>query len=740
MEKKVFTFEDIIHLDDRAIWRILRETNIEYLRDALIGAEETILEKIYKNISPRIIERLKKMVKEAEQDYISQDTINERRGGIVYHTIVGLATKGEIVLPDNLKLPTRGYKAHAQDSSRILTKDNVVHRIEKAIQTGHLDLYNWDCKEKPISDFEETIKNAFDLFKGHEKELSAITSLVINGAILYGAELLFSLNTLEDLDINYRGTSKHGIPPRNMPQVSLSKPIGECRNLKKLSFSTPYSGLPEWIFSLTSLTDLCLGDYWFENKSIISLPESLGNLSNLKLLSLRLMEITSLPDSITNLKHLKYLEISSRRIMSLPESIGNLTTLEELHIDIPIKVLPESIRNLTNLLELTINYTNIIYLPENIGSLTNLVNLGLISNKSMEKLPDAIGNLLSLRRMSVCWSAIKELPKSMANLKSLRELAIRYTGIQEIPSFLGSLSDLTISMSGLDAEIPPELLQNKDINIYPNPKHKIKILPHHEMNFDEFIHAYYEFIRDAYYYSCMARREGLLALEEYLNNSNDFFNIGLRLVVDGTDPELVRKMLTCKLEREHDFLKNKLRQVQMEALLSIQIGEIPEELILRLNQRVDIDGNKVTPLCNDYLKGNLNALDDLEDLHHELPPEREEVAFIERAVSISEKARREGIPALEDERSSEGYAEGDIFEYGLSLIIDDLSPRYIEAVLDAMIKRERCPWKKKMGQVKKAAVLSIQSYDNPRILEEHLMCYFDDDVRSFLKEACSREE
>ncbi|MGN0435296.1 MAG: motility protein A [Wujia sp.] len=48
--------------------------------------------------------------------------------------------------------------------------------------------------------------------------------------------------------------------------------------------------------------------------------------------------------------------------------------------------------------------------------------------------------------------------------------------------------------------------------------------------------------------SNLARREGLLALEESANNiDNDFMKKGIMLIVDGTDPELVRSILEAEL-------------------------------------------------------------------------------------------------------------------------------------------------------------------------------------------------
>ncbi|MBP7584989.1 MAG: MotA/TolQ/ExbB proton channel family protein [Spirochaetes bacterium] len=60
-------------------------------------------------------------------------------------------------------------------------------------------------------------------------------------------------------------------------------------------------------------------------------------------------------------------------------------------------------------------------------------------------------------------------------------------------------------------------------------------------------------------FSEKSRREGLLALEDDLNDLNDpFMKMGIQLVVDGNDPELVRKILEIEIDQmaaRHDSYK-----------------------------------------------------------------------------------------------------------------------------------------------------------------------------------------
>jgi flagellar motor switch protein FliG len=53
IKKRMFTFEDIIMLDDRAIQKVLREVDSQELAKALKAVDSTIQEKIFRNMSKR---------------------------------------------------------------------------------------------------------------------------------------------------------------------------------------------------------------------------------------------------------------------------------------------------------------------------------------------------------------------------------------------------------------------------------------------------------------------------------------------------------------------------------------------------------------------------------------------------------------------------------------------------------------------------------------------------------------
>jgi chemotaxis protein MotA len=70
-----------------------------------------------------------------------------------------------------------------------------------------------------------------------------------------------------------------------------------------------------------------------------------------------------------------------------------------------------------------------------------------------------------------------------------------------------------------------------------------------------------------------ARREGLLALEEELEDLDDeFMKKGLRLVVDGTDAEIIRSLLETELSQIQERHASKISMVNMWGTLAPGLG------------------------------------------------------------------------------------------------------------------------------------------------------------------------
>jgi leucine-rich repeat protein SHOC2 len=132
---------------------------------------------------------------------------------------------------------------------------------------------------------------------------------------------------------------------------------------------------------------------------LVSLPESIGNLSNLRELDLRANDLIKLPESIGNLSSLIEIDLRFNKLVSLPESICNLFRLTTLNLHCnQLAKLPESIGKLCNLTALSTEENNLTRLPESISTLSNLTSLNLHFNQ-LTSLPESIVNLSNLREI-----------------------------------------------------------------------------------------------------------------------------------------------------------------------------------------------------------------------------------------------------------------------------------------------------------------------------------------------------
>ena len=100
-------------------------------------------------------------------------------------------------------------------------------------------------------------------------------------------------------------------------------------------------------------------------------------------------------------------------------------------------------------------------------------------------------------------------------------------------------------------------------------------------------------------------------------------------------------------------------------------------------------------------------------------------SIFDRALALGEKARREGLLALEEELDYKKAGERDILEYGLRFVIDGTDGRIIEKILSNIINQEKDEYTRVLKTIQKEAVLMIQEGANPRIMNCVLNSYTD---------------
>lgn len=132
--------------------------------------------------------------------------------------------------------------------------------------------------------------------------------------------------------------------------------------------------------------------------------------------------IAELPDSIGQLTQLRELYLGGNQLKTLPDSVSKLTQLEILQLDRNrFTALPEWLGQLTQLQVLDLRRNQLAELPERLGQLSQLVSLYLAANKLTE-LPESLGDLGQLQRLDLTDNRLTDLPVTMGNLKSLTKL------------------------------------------------------------------------------------------------------------------------------------------------------------------------------------------------------------------------------------------------------------------------------------------------------------------------------
>jgi flagellar motor component MotA len=123
------------------------------------------------------------------------------------------------------------------------------------------------------------------------------------------------------------------------------------------------------------------------------------------------------------------------------------------------------------------------------------------------------------------------------------------------------------------------------------------------MNQAEFTSRYAQIAGHALEYAQIARREGLLALDDYLDSAKaderDIFEYGIRFVIDGVKRELIEKILSNIISQEPDEQMKTLKIIQKEAALMIQEGMNPRMVYAVLNSYTGL------PLNQDKIPGEI---------------------------------------------------------------------------------------------------------------------------------------
>jgi flagellar motor component MotA len=99
--------------------------------------------------------------------------------------------------------------------------------------------------------------------------------------------------------------------------------------------------------------------------------------------------------------------------------------------------------------------------------------------------------------------------------------------------------------------------------------------------------------------------------------------------------------------------------------------------------------------------------------------------IIDRAMTFSKIARREGLLYLEERLDLEKVDSRDIFEYGMRFAVDGTEEGLIDKILSNIVNQEKDEELKLLKTMQKEAVLSLQRGDNSYILFAIMTSYTD---------------
>lgn len=165
----------------------------------------------------------------------------------------------------------------------------------------------------------------------------------------------------------------------------------------------------------------------YGNSSFSKLPDSIGNLENLKILKLGETYLVSLPESMGKLTNLKELPLSyseSKRYNIVKKSFnywscsppsydtnyGRINTSLDLSGK-KLKQIPIGVYMITELKEFDISNNQLTKIPPLLKELKYLEKLYIHNNPNLNHLPDIIWNMKYLKELKIDGKIIKDLPK-----------------------------------------------------------------------------------------------------------------------------------------------------------------------------------------------------------------------------------------------------------------------------------------------------------------------------------------
>ena len=166
----------------------------------------------------------------------------------------------------------------------------------------------------------------------------------------------------------------------------------------------------------------------------------------LEVLEIKEVGIASFPELSVENKTLKVLVLRLNNLSKLPENIGSLSVLQTIDIYNPITEVPASLMNLKQLENLKFEGAEFTDFPEQVFALPKLKSLIISQFDTKNKikvLPDNFDRLPLLEELSLRNAALSEVPASVGRLPKLENVYFNANNLTKLPQALAENPRLT---------------------------------------------------------------------------------------------------------------------------------------------------------------------------------------------------------------------------------------------------------------------------------------------------------
>ena len=166
----------------------------------------------------------------------------------------------------------------------------------------------------------------------------------------------------------------------------------------------------------------------------------------LEVLEIKEVGIASFPELSVENKTLKVLVLRLNNLSKLPENIGSLSALQTIDIYNPITEVPASLMNLKQLENLKFEGAEFTDFPEQVFALPKLKSLIISQFDTKNKikvLPDNFDRFPLLEELSLRNAALSEVPASVGRLPKLENVYFNANNLTKLPQALAENPRLT---------------------------------------------------------------------------------------------------------------------------------------------------------------------------------------------------------------------------------------------------------------------------------------------------------